>query len=206
MTPALIVDLDAVESNIATMAEWTAREGLRLRPHAKSHKSPEVAKLQISAGAVGLCCASIREAEILAAAGIPGLLITTPIGPNKAGRLAALRAGGADVTAVADSVAVFEAYESAGIILIFTEENALSSDDLRHTAYNTYHAAFRYVHALSGQGLRPANRRAPSRSSHLLPTAWAECARQAGYVSVPKYGVRSQCSRWCWACLPSPSS
>lgn len=121
MTPALIVDLDAVEQNIATMAKWTAGEGLRLRPHAKSHKSPDVAKLQIAAGAVGLCCASIREAEVLATAGIPGLLITTPLGPNKAGRLARLRASGADVTAAADSIELFEIYaaaaEAAGTVL-----------------------------------------------------------------------------------------
>ena len=121
MTPALIVDLDAVEQNIATMAKWTAGEGLRLRPHAKSHKSPDVAKLQIAAGAVGLCCASIREAEVLATAGIPGLLITTPLGPNKAGRLARLRASGADVTAADDSIELFEIYaaaaEAAGTVL-----------------------------------------------------------------------------------------
>ncbi|MEZ4322213.1 MAG: hypothetical protein R3F61_32370 [Myxococcota bacterium] len=92
----------------------------------------------------------------------------------------------------ASMVEVFRGYHDAGIVLIFTEENALSSDDIRETAYNTYHAAFRYVHALSGQGLRPADRRPPSRSGHLLPTAWAECGRQAGYVPVPEYTVRSR--------------
>jgi len=97
-------------------------------------------------------------------------------------------------------VEVFRGYEAAGIILIFTEENALSSDDLRETAYNTYHAAFRYVHALSGQGLRPAMRRPPSRSGHLLPTAWTECATAAGYLSLPQYGYRSR------TVFPAPNS
>jgi D-serine deaminase-like pyridoxal phosphate-dependent protein len=121
MTPALVIDIEAAEQNIATMATWAADGQLRLRPHAKSHKSPDIAKRQIAAGAVGQCCASILEAEVLAAAGIPGLLITTAMAPNKAGRLAALRAGGADVTAVVDSVPLFNAYaaaaEAAGTVL-----------------------------------------------------------------------------------------
>ena len=65
-------------------------------------------------------------------------------------------------------VDVFRGYHEAGIILLFTEENALSIDDLRATAFNTYHAGFRYVHDKSGQGLRPAEPKsatAPTRSS-----------------------------------------
>lgn len=87
---------------------------------------------------------------------------------------------------------VFAGYARAGILLIFTEENALASDDLRSTAWNTYHAGFRYVHALSGQGLRPATRRPPTRSGHLLPTAWAECAERGGYLRAEAYCVRSR--------------
>ncbi|MCB9674733.1 MAG: hypothetical protein H6737_06425 [Alphaproteobacteria bacterium] len=92
----------------------------------------------------------------------------------------------------ASMIEVFRGYHDAGIVLVFTEENALSSDDIRETAWNTYHAAFRYVHALSGQGLRPADRRPPTRSGHLLPTAWSECGRAAGYVPLPDYGYRSR--------------
>jgi D-serine deaminase-like pyridoxal phosphate-dependent protein len=78
-TPALIVDLDAFERNIAAMAKFADRCGLRLRPHAKTHKSVEIARRQIAAGAVGVCCAKLGEAEALADGGIEGILITSPV-------------------------------------------------------------------------------------------------------------------------------
>ncbi|MFQ5536945.1 MAG: hypothetical protein ACE5GJ_05780 [Gemmatimonadota bacterium] len=87
---------------------------------------------------------------------------------------------------------VFEGYERAGIILIFTEENALSSDDLRATAWNTYHAGFRYVHEKSGQGLRPAMPRPAHRAGHLLSAAWHACAVGAGYVRADAYCSRGR--------------
>src|SRR5690348_12139670 len=76
-TPALVLDLDALEANIATMAELARTRGIALRPHAKTHKSSRIARLQLAAGAVGQCCAKLGEAEVLAAAGIGGLLITS---------------------------------------------------------------------------------------------------------------------------------
>ena len=78
-TPALVVDLDRLEANIARQAGRAKAAGLALRPHAKTHKSAFVAKAQIAAGAVGACCAKPGEAEALAAAGVTGLLITSPI-------------------------------------------------------------------------------------------------------------------------------
>jgi len=78
-TPALMVDLDAFEANIATMASIAEKAGRKVRPHAKAHKSPVIGKRQLDAGAVGLCCATVLEAEVLAEAGLPGLLITTSI-------------------------------------------------------------------------------------------------------------------------------
>ncbi len=90
-TPSLILDLDALEFNIATMAEHAKANGVDLRPHAKTHKTPEIARRQLAAGALGVCCATIREAEAMAAAGIGGLLITGEIvGPNKTARLVRL--------------------------------------------------------------------------------------------------------------------
>lgn len=89
-------------------------------------------------------------------------------------------------------VDVLSRYEQAGILLLFTEENALSVDDLRATAWNTYHAGFRYAHERSGQSLRPANPRAPSRGGHLLRRAWFECATLAGYVRLDAYSHRSR--------------
>ena len=78
-TPALLIDLEAFESNIAKMT-WHAAERRRaLRPHAKTHKCPEIAKRLVAAGAIGACAAKLGEAEVLAAAGIRGLLVTTAV-------------------------------------------------------------------------------------------------------------------------------
>ena len=77
-TPALVIDADALERNIARMAETARRRGIALRPHAKTHKSPDIARLQIGAGAAGICCATLAEAEAMSAAGIDGLLVTAP--------------------------------------------------------------------------------------------------------------------------------
>ena len=89
-------------------------------------------------------------------------------------------------------VGVFEGYGRAGIVLLFTEESALSIDDLRATAWNTYHAGFRYVHEKSGQALRPAEVRPASRLGPPLRAAWAECARRAGYVRADAYCSRTR--------------
>ena len=102
-TPALIVDLPALERNIAAMAAFGARNGLRLRPHAKTHKSVEIARRQIAAGAVGVCCAKLGEAEALSAGGIENILITSPVvGSAGVERLVALAARSPGLIAVAD--------------------------------------------------------------------------------------------------------
>ncbi|KSB91217.1 threonine aldolase [Caulobacter vibrioides] len=91
-TPVLVVDRAALTANIATMAAFAASKGLKLRPHAKTHKSADIARLQLEAGALGLCCAKIGEAEALAAQGVSsGLLITSPVvSPPAIARLVAL--------------------------------------------------------------------------------------------------------------------
>jgi len=78
-TPALVVDLDILERNIAAMAAHAKRHGIALRPHAKTHKSAEIAKRQMAAGALGICCAKLGEAEALADAGVESILITSPV-------------------------------------------------------------------------------------------------------------------------------
>ncbi len=83
-TPVLVLDIDALDRNIARMAVLTAGHGVALRPHAKTHKSVAIARRQIDAGAVGQCCAKIGEAEVLADGGIDGLLITSPVAAPKA--------------------------------------------------------------------------------------------------------------------------
>jgi D-serine deaminase-like pyridoxal phosphate-dependent protein len=87
-TPALLLDLDRFERNIQKMAAHVKAAGKKLRPHAKTHKCPEIARRQIAAGAVGVCVAKVGEAEVMAAAGVRNLLITTEVvGPEKIGRL-----------------------------------------------------------------------------------------------------------------------
>ncbi len=87
---------------------------------------------------------------------------------------------------------VFQAYCDAGIILLFTEENALAIDDIRQTAWNTYHAAFKYVHEKSGQGLRPAQPRPMARLGESLRAAWSECAQAGGYRRIAEYCDRTR--------------
>ena len=113
LTPALILDLDVLEANIKAMADWAKQGGVALRPHGKSHKSPDIARRQMAAGAVGLCCASLREAQVMAAHDISGLLITTPLAPGKASLVADLVKNGGDVAVVADHSDLVAAYGAA---------------------------------------------------------------------------------------------
>ena len=89
-TPALVIDLDAMERNLARMAAFAAGRGLRLRPHAKMHKSAELAKRQVAHGAVGVCVQKTDEALALAHAGVHNIFISNEvIAPAKLARLAA---------------------------------------------------------------------------------------------------------------------
>ena len=90
-TPALVVDLDAANRNLQRAVEFAAKHRLRLRPHAKMHKSPSVARLELQAGAVGVCVQTVAEAEAMGAGGINDILITNEIlAVNKLRRVAAL--------------------------------------------------------------------------------------------------------------------
>ncbi len=90
-TPALVVDLDAMERNLQKMADYAQAHGVKLRPHGKMHKSAALGLRQMQAGAVGLCVQKTSEAEALAAAGVPNLYISNEvIAPAKLQRVAAL--------------------------------------------------------------------------------------------------------------------
>lgn len=90
-TPALVIDLDAMERNLQTMAAFAQDRQVRLRPHAKMHKSVELAKLQIASGAVGVCVQKTSEAEVMVAGGVYDILISNEvISPLKLARVAAL--------------------------------------------------------------------------------------------------------------------
>ncbi len=102
-TPALLVDLDALERNLRTMADFFADKPAKLRPHAKTHKSPIIARKQLALGAIGITCAKLGEAEVLAEAGIPDILVANQvIGPLKIARLLALLETGSRVTVAVD--------------------------------------------------------------------------------------------------------
>jgi D-serine deaminase-like pyridoxal phosphate-dependent protein len=103
-TPALLLDLDRFERNLQRMAEHARRAGKSLRPHAKTHRCPEIAHRQIAAGALGVACAKLGEAEVMAAAGVRGLLITTEIvSPAAVARLIALVRSAPDTMVVVDN-------------------------------------------------------------------------------------------------------
>ena len=90
-TPALVIDADAMERNIALMAGYASTHHLRLRPHAKTHKCATLARLQMDAGAVGVCVQKVAEAEALATLGVPDIYISNEvIDPAKLKRVAEL--------------------------------------------------------------------------------------------------------------------
>ncbi|WP_315766002.1 MULTISPECIES: D-TA family PLP-dependent enzyme [unclassified Bradyrhizobium] len=112
-TPCAVIDMDRVERNIARVQAQCEAAGVANRPHIKTHKSPVLAKLQIAAGAQGITCQKIGEAEIMAGAGIDNILISyNLIGEEKMARLAALQAK-ADMTVAADNATVIEGLPQA---------------------------------------------------------------------------------------------
>jgi D-serine deaminase-like pyridoxal phosphate-dependent protein len=107
-TPVLTADLDAIERNVSRMQAYCDEHGVDLRPHIKTHKLPELARLQLDAGAIGITCQKLGEAEVMADAGVEDILLSFPlVGEAKAERLAAL-AGRVKMTVVGDSAVVAE--------------------------------------------------------------------------------------------------
>ncbi len=102
-TPVLLLDLDIFETNLGKLARFAEGKRQVLRPHTKTHKSVEIAQRQIAAGAAGVCCTTLGEAEVMANAGIDSILITSPVvGARKMERLLAVNQYAADLLVVAD--------------------------------------------------------------------------------------------------------
>jgi D-serine deaminase-like pyridoxal phosphate-dependent protein len=121
-TPALLLDLDRFERNLERMADHVRRAGKSLRPHAKTHRCPEIARRQVAAGALGVACAKLGEAEVMAAAGVRGLLITTEVvSPATIARLVALLRQAPDTMVVVDNAAnvpeLARAAAAAGVVV-----------------------------------------------------------------------------------------
>jgi len=115
-TPCAVIDMDRVERNIARVQASCDAAGLANRPHIKTHKSPVLAQLQVKAGAQGITCQKIGEAEVMAGAGIDNILISyNLIGEEKMARLGALQ-GKAEMTVAADNATVIEGLPQAAAI------------------------------------------------------------------------------------------
>ncbi len=119
-TPALVVDADVLERNIANMQRAADEAGLQMRPHIKAHKTPEIAHLQLRAGAVGVTAAKVSEAEVFATAGVQDIFIANQIvGPAKIARLVALGRRVQRLSVAVDSMDVAEpianAFKRAGL-------------------------------------------------------------------------------------------
>ena len=104
-TPAVLVDIQRLTRNLDRMQSAADARGLRLRPHAKTHKSPRVAEMQIERGAAGICCAKLGEAEVFADAGVRDIRLPYPLNPVNAGRVLAL-AGRVALSFIVDDPAV----------------------------------------------------------------------------------------------------
>ncbi len=105
-TPSPLVDLDRLERNLKRMADYTARHGLALRPHVKTHKTPWIAARQVELGAVGVTCATMREAEEMSAEADDILLAYPPVGPARLRRLTALPPAVRTTVALDSAIAV----------------------------------------------------------------------------------------------------
>ena len=104
-TPAVLIERPRLDRNIQRMQAAATAAGIRLRPHAKTHKSPLVARRQIEAGAIGICCAKLGEAEVFAAAGISDIRLPYPLQPSNADRVLALQRT-ARISFIVDDLAV----------------------------------------------------------------------------------------------------
>jgi D-serine deaminase-like pyridoxal phosphate-dependent protein len=111
-TPIVVIDQPVMHRNIHRMQERASAGGKRLRPHGKTHKSPEIARLQTGAGAVGLTCAKPGEAEVFVAGGVEDIRIAYPVSPVHADRIVALM-DHARVSIIVDSLEVAEGWSEA---------------------------------------------------------------------------------------------
>lgn len=111
-TPAVLVDFGRVRQNVDRMQALAGAHGLRLRPHAKTHKSPEIARWQLEAGAVGICCAKLGEAEVFADAGVRDIRVPYPLHPSNADRVFALIDRGVSLSFVVDQAEVALAWSA----------------------------------------------------------------------------------------------
>ncbi|WP_332770940.1 DSD1 family PLP-dependent enzyme [Phenylobacterium sp.] len=115
MTPALVVRRAVLEQNLAAMQALCDAAGVKLRAHGKMHKCSTLGRRQVELGAVGLCCQTVGEAEVYAAAGVGDLLVTSPPAPWGAARIAAIAKGGVKIAVVADDAGQIDRLSAAAV-------------------------------------------------------------------------------------------
>ncbi len=181
-TPSLLLDLDILEANLQKMSQHAKSAPIQLRPHAKTHKCPEIARRQISAGALGVCTSTIHEAEVMADSGIKGLLITSElVGKNKIERLLRLTRQQPDTLAVVDNASHAEELNSSAEAARLTlnvmididpvgrRTGILPGDDafgLAERIMKMQHLKLRGVHAYSGASSHVTGFEARKEHSH----------------------------------------
>ncbi|HTN27135.1 MAG TPA: DSD1 family PLP-dependent enzyme [Burkholderiales bacterium] len=168
-TPALVLELDAFERNLRRMTDAVAGRKIRVRAHSKTHKSPEIARQQVAAGAVGVCCQKVSEAEALVEGGIADVLISNEIvGASKLERLAALSRRArigicvddiANLRAIAATGATLDIYVeidvgarrcgvTPGAAALALAREATRLPNLRFAGLQAYHGAAQHVRAM----------------------------------------------------------
>jgi len=129
-TPCLLLDTDAMERNLHKMADYFATTSAKLRPHTKTHKTPALAHMQIAAGAAGICCGNLDEAEVMIDAGIRDVLVTREIvSPSQIARVAELSKQ-SELIVIVDDTAIVEQYAEAALAAN-TEIRMLGEVDVR---------------------------------------------------------------------------
>jgi D-serine deaminase-like pyridoxal phosphate-dependent protein len=191
-TPALVLDLDAFEANLVRMASLLRRTGLGLRPHAKTHKSAEIARRQIASGALGIGCAKPGELISLFEAGVRPLMLTSPVASAaKIDALVAAARRGADLIVSIDRADLADAYGEAarrhgatiGAMIdldvglkrtgiaspaeaVALAERIVATEGLRYAGVQAYAGHAQHVHSFAKRG--DENKRAMARLAHLL--------------------------------------
>ena len=151
-TPALLVDVAAMERNLAKMAAHAEEQGVSLRPHTKTHKCPLLARHQMDLGAVGVCCAKVGEAEVMVDAGVEEVLITSPVvTDDKIGRVVALSKKSSEVALVVDNQPAAERLAEAAAAAGVTQRVLVDLDvGTRRTGIAVGEPALELARAIDG--------------------------------------------------------
>jgi D-serine deaminase-like pyridoxal phosphate-dependent protein len=190
-TPALVVDLDRMERNIAAWQAMADRNGVGLRPHIKTHKTPEIALQQLAAGACGIASAKPTEAEVFTAAGCEDVAIAYPtFGPDKWARAAQIARRGARLTVNVDSdeqargLSAAAAAEDVSIRVQIEIDTGLNRVGIAHDDYPSLLAFARLLRSLPGLELDGVTTHRGKFSDRLAAMSNVEAGHEEGRILV----------------------